>query len=113
MPSVLHALGWFGLFEECQQPAGFTQRRDAIGPHALGHALWGAEQVRQYRDAVTFGALEQQRGPAGAKHPVANFSHLQARIDGGLDALKLAGLFQLGDEITQILVVHERFLTIF
>ena len=54
----------------------------------------------------TLGLFEQDGRPAGLEHAVAHLGHLQARIDLHRDALQLALLFQLRDEVAQILVAH-------
>ncbi len=54
-----------------------------------------------------FGLLEQHRRPARAQHAVADFGHLQMRIDLDRDALEFADALELGDEVAQILVFHE------
>ena len=55
---------------------------------------------------AALGLLEQQRRAAGAQHAVADFGHFQLRVDLDGDALQLAELFELGDEIAQVAVVH-------
>ena len=107
-PCIHQALGRLGFFQISQKLSHFPQRFDRFLPHAHRHAPGRAEQVSQYRNGVPLGFFEQNRRTAGFQHAVANFGHLQMRIDLGGDALEFALMFQLGDEIAQVLVFHER-----
>ena len=55
---------------------------------------------------MPFRLLEQNGRAAGAQHAITNLGHFQPGIDFDADALQLAELFELGDEIAQVLVLH-------
>ena len=80
---------------------------------ALGIGPTDAEEivkriVKQHRDAVPGGSLEQQRGPAGTQHPVGDLRDFELRRDLGHDALELASTFELRQKSAQIGVAHRR-----
>src|SRR5690606_38426140 len=106
---VLEPLRRVGFLEVGQQPADLTQFTDALGTHAHGDPLRGAEQVAQHRHVKTCGVLEQQGRAAPAQSAVADFSHLQNGGDGCLDALEFTALFQSLDEIAKIGILHLSF----
>ena len=58
------------------------------------------------RDRMPGGPLEEERRAALAQDAVAQLGHLEARGYLHRDALQLAQPLQLGDEITQVRVVH-------
>jgi hypothetical protein len=58
--------------------------------------------------SYALGLLEQQRRAAGAQHAVADFGHFEAGIDLDADALQFAGLFQLRDEVAQVVIFHAK-----
>ena len=50
--------------------------------------------------------LEQDRRTTRTQHAVADFGHLEARVDLGTDALEFADAFQLRDEVAQVVIFH-------
>ena len=114
VPGILQPFGRIRLLQVREQLAHFAQRLDRFLAHAERHAPRRAEQIRQHRNArpsgraiEAFRFFEQDGRAAGFEHAVAHLGHLQARIDLHCDALEFAKLFQLRDEVAQILVAHE------
>ena len=64
--------------------------------------------VRVRSAKVAFGLLEQERGPAGLQHAIAELRHFELRVDRRAYALQFAAGFELGDEIAQVVVGHHR-----
>jgi len=103
---VLEALRRLRLLQEGEQLSDVAQGADGVGAHPQRHAARRAEQVREHRNRVPFRLLEEDRGTARAQHAVADLGHLEARIHLGGNALQLAELLELGDEVAQIVVTH-------
>ena len=81
--------------------------------HRARDALRRAEQVAENgnratggRLVIAHGMLKKQRGAAGLQHAIAQFRHLELRIDGRGDALQFSQRFELGQEIAEIAVGH-------
>ena len=106
LPRILQALRRLGLLEEREQLADFAQRRDRILAHAHRDALRRAEQVAEHRHPMALRLLEQQRGPAGLEHAVADLGHLEPRVDLDGDALQLPARFELREEIAEVGIFH-------
>src|SRR5690606_40977544 len=51
--------------------------------------------------------LEEQGRALRSQHAVADFCHFKGRRDGMLNALEVAGLLKLADEVAQITVFQE------
>ena len=106
VPGILQPAGRIGFLQVGQQLAHFAQRFDRLLAHPHRHAPGRTEQIAQNRNAVPLGLLEQQRRAAGLEHPIADLGHLQPRGDLDRDALELALLFELREEIAQIVIAH-------
>ena len=102
----LETLGRLGLLERGQHMAKLAQLAHVIDAHAQSDAARGAKQVAQHRNVMAGGVLEQQGRAASAQRAVAQGGHLQMRRNLGLDALELAQLFELGDEVSEVAVGH-------
>ena len=100
-------LGGSGSFRKASSLPTSRSAVDRVFSHPQRDALRRAEQVAEHRNRVSLRFLEQQRRTAGPQHAVANFGHLEARIDLDADALELALEFELGEEIAQVGVLHE------
>ncbi|MNQ76040.1 hypothetical protein D3C85_908580 [compost metagenome] len=103
---LLEAAGRLRLLQVGEPGPHLAQGADVGLAHAHGDPIRGAEQVGQHRHGVAFGILEQQGRAARTQGAVADLGHLQIGVYLAADALELSGLFQLRDEITQVLVFH-------
>ena len=99
-------LGGSGSFRYGEQLADFAQRLDLVLAHAERDAQRRAEQVAEHRDRMSLRVFEQQRRAAGLQHAVADFGHLEARIDLDCDALQFTAALELRDEVPEIAVFH-------
>ncbi len=103
---LLESLGRLGLLEIGEPDPDLTQGVHIGLAHAHGNPIRGTEQVGQHRHGVAFGIFEQQSRATRTQGAIADLGHLQIGIYLAGDALELSVLFQLRDEITQILVFH-------
>ena len=103
---LLEAAGRLWLLQVGEPDPDLAQGTDIGLAHAHGDPIRGAKQVGQHRHGVAFGILEQQGRAARTQGAVADFGHFQIGVYLAADALELSGLFQLRDEITQVLVFH-------
>ena len=103
---LLEAAGRLRLLQVGEPDPHLAQGGHVGLAHAHGDPVRGAEQVGQHRHGITLGIFEQQGRPARPQGAVADLGHLQIGVYLAADALELSALFQLRDEITQILVFH-------
>jgi hypothetical protein len=61
-------------------------------------------RLRQQRDVVPAGVLEQQRRAAGAQGAVGDLGDLEVRVDLGADAPEFTALLEPGDEFAEVAV---------
>ncbi len=113
LPRVLQPLRRLGLLEEREQLADFAQRLDGLLAHPQRDAPRRAEEVAEHRNPraparsiEALRLLEQQRRAARLQHAVADFGHLEPRVDLDADALQLAAAFELRKEIAEVGVFH-------
>ena len=106
LPRVLEALRRLRLLEEREQLADLAQRRDRILAHAHRDAFRRAEEIAEHRNPMALRPLEQQRRPAGLQDAVADLGHLEPRVDLDRDALQLAALLELREEVAEVGVFH-------
>ena len=106
VPGVLQSLRRLGFLQVGEQLADFAQRRHRFLAHSHCDASGCAEQIAQHRDVEAFWLLEQYRGTLRLQYAVADLGHFQIRRNFGGDALEFTLLFQLGDEVAKIVIVH-------
>jgi hypothetical protein len=104
VPGIAQALRRIRLAQVGEQFADLAQGFDVLRAHAQGHALLGAEQVRQQGDVVAAGVLEQQRRAAGAQGAVGDLGDLEVRVHLGADAPEFTALLEPGNEFAEVAV---------
>ncbi|TLD46046.1 MAG: hypothetical protein FAZ92_01654 [Accumulibacter sp.] len=108
VPGVPETPRWLRFLEVGEQLAHFAQRQHRLLPHPQRHAAGRTEEVRQNGHPVAGRLLEEQCRPAGTQHAIADFGHLEPRVDSDGDPPELAHRFQLRHEIAQVMILHRQ-----
>jgi len=71
------------------------------------HPLHGAEQVAQHREGTAADVPQEDRRPAGPKHPALDLGGFEMGVDRLVDNNQLAGGLEVVDAVAKRLVAHE------
>ena len=103
---IAETLGRIRFLEKREELTDVPQRCDVILPHAQRYPLRCPEQVGQHRHVIALGIFKQQRRTTCSQGAVADLGHFQVGVDLNADPFQLAQLFQLVNEVSQVVVFH-------
>jgi hypothetical protein len=94
------------LLQKGKQFADLAQFLDGLVSHGERHAPRGSEQIAEQRNIKASRLFKQQCRTAGAQRTATYLGDFQARVHRRGNALEFAQIFQVRDEIPQVLVFH-------
>ena len=116
VPGVAQALGWFRFLEIGEEFPDFAKRVGGRFAHAERDAFWGAKEVGKHGHRPALRAclrgFEQQRRALRAQHAIGDLGHLESGRYRRTDATQFALALELGDEVTEIGILHGRVLSV-